>query len=88
VLDQINLGLAGFAQRAAQSTRTLSTRLVDAKAPGLAHRLDMLSADVFRVPEQMRGELVLERLGALTLIAAAYRRPRSRPTCAVRSAGR
>jgi hypothetical protein len=73
VLDQISLGLAGFAQRAAQSTRTLSTRLVDAKAPGLAHRLDMLSADVFRVPEQMRGELVLERLGALTLIAAAYR---------------
>jgi hypothetical protein len=73
VLDQINLGLAGFAQRAAQSTRTLSTRLVDAKAPGLAHRLDMLSADVFRVPEQMRGELALERLGALTLIAAAYR---------------
>ncbi len=33
----------------------------------------MLSADVFRVPEQMRGDLVLERLGALTLIAAAYR---------------
>jgi hypothetical protein len=73
VLDQLNLGLAGFAQRAAQSTRTLSTRLVDAKAPGLATRLDMLSADVFRVPEQMRGDLVLERLGALTLIAAAYR---------------
>jgi len=73
VLDQLNLGLAGFAQRAAQSTRTLSTRLVDAKAPGLASRLDMLSADVFRVPEQLRGELVLERLGALTLIAAAYR---------------
>jgi hypothetical protein len=73
VLDQLNLGLAGFAQRAVQSTRTLSTRLVDAKAPGLATRLDMLSADVFRVPEQMRGDLVLERLGALTLIAAAYR---------------
>jgi hypothetical protein len=73
VLDQMNLGLAGFAQRAAQSTRTLSTRLVDAKAAGLATRLDMLSADVFRVPEQMRGDLVLERLGALTLIAAAYR---------------
>jgi hypothetical protein len=73
VMDQVNLGLAGFAQRAARSTRTLSTRLVDAKAPGLANRLDMLSADVFRAPEQMRGELVLERLGALTLIAAAYR---------------
>jgi hypothetical protein len=73
ILDQLNLGLAGFAQRAAQSTRTLATRLVDAKAPGLASRLEMLSADVFRVPEQMRGDLVLERLAALTLISSAYR---------------
>jgi hypothetical protein len=73
ILDQLNLGLAGFAQRAGQATRTLSTRLVDAKAPGLASRLDMLSADVFRIPEQMRGDLVLERLAALALISAAYR---------------
>jgi hypothetical protein len=73
ILDQVNLGLAGFAQRAVQSSKTLSTRLVDAKAPGLASRLEMLSADVFRVPEQMRGDLVLERLAALTLISSAYR---------------
>ena len=65
ILDQLNLGLAGFAQRAAQSTKTLSTRLVDAKAPGLASRLDMLGADVFRVPEQMRSDMVVERLAAL-----------------------
>jgi hypothetical protein len=56
-----------------QATKTLSTRLVDAKAPGLASRLEMLSAEVFRVPEQMRGDLVLERLTALVLIGAAYR---------------
>jgi hypothetical protein len=73
ILDQLNLGIAGFAQRSVQSTKTLSTRLVDAKAPGLASRLEMLTADVFRVPEQMRGDLVLERLAALTLICAAYR---------------
>jgi hypothetical protein len=73
ILDQLSLGLAGFAQRAAQSIRTLSTRLVDAKAPGLATRLDMLGADIFRVPEQMRGDVVLERMAALTLIGAAYR---------------
>jgi hypothetical protein len=73
ILDQLSLGLAGFAQRAAQSIRTLSTRLVDAKAPGLANRLDMLGADVFRVPEQMRGDMVMERLAAMTLIGAAYR---------------
>ena len=73
IVDQLNLGLAGFAQRAAHSAKTLSTRLVDAKAPGLANRLDMLSADVFRVPEQMRGDLVFERLAALALICSAYR---------------
>jgi hypothetical protein len=73
ILDQLNLGLAGFAQRAVASTKTLSTRLVDAKAPGLASLLEMLSTDVFRVPEQMRGDLVLERLTALALISAAYR---------------
>ena len=73
IVDQLNLGLAGFAQRAAQSAKTLATRLVDAKAPGLANRLEMLSADVFRVPELMRGDLVFERLAALALICSAYR---------------
>jgi hypothetical protein len=73
ILDQLNLGLAGFAQRSVQSTKTLSTRLVDAKAPGLASRLEMLNTDIFRVPERMRGDVVLERLAALTLICSAYR---------------
>jgi hypothetical protein len=73
IVDQLNLGLAGFAHRAAHSAKTLSTRLVDAKAPGLANRLEMLSADAFRVPEQMRGDLVFERLAALALICSAYR---------------
>jgi uncharacterized protein (DUF2267 family) len=73
IVDQINLGLAGFAQRAAHSTKTLATRLVDAKAQGLATRLEMLAADIFRTPEQQRGDLALERLAALALISAAYR---------------
>lgn len=79
IVDQLNLGLAGFAQRAAASARTLSTRLVDAKAQGLATRLDALAADVFRVPEQMRGDLVLERLAVLALISAAYRQQEKLP---------
>jgi hypothetical protein len=73
ILDQLNLGLAGFAQRAAQSTKTLSTRLVDAKAQGLAGRIETLAAEVYRAPEQMRGDLVFERLAALSLISSAYR---------------
>jgi SWIM zinc finger len=73
ILDQLNLGLAGFAQRAAQSTKPLSARLVDAKAQGLASRLEALAADIYRVPEQMRADLAFERLAALSLISSAYR---------------
>jgi hypothetical protein len=92
ILDQLNLGLAGFAQRAAQSTKTLSTRLVDAKAQGLASRLEALAADIYRVPEQMRADLAFERLAALSLISSAIAtRPnchrRYRPMSAVSPAG-
>jgi hypothetical protein len=73
IADQLNLGLAGFAQRAAQSTKTLTTRLVDAKAQGLAGRIETLAADIYRAPEQMRGDLAFERLAALSLISSAYR---------------
>ncbi len=73
IVDQLNLGLSAFSQRALQITRPLSTRLVDAKAPGLARRLDMLAADIYRAPEPLRGDLAFEQLGALSLISAAYR---------------
>jgi hypothetical protein len=74
IADQLNHGIAGFAVNAVKSCRTLAARLVDAKAAGLAGLLDGLAADVFRVPEAQRAELVMERLAAMTLIAAAYRR--------------
>jgi SWIM zinc finger len=79
IIDQLNLGLAGFAQRAAQITRALSARLVDAKASGLAGRLEALAADIYRAPEQMRGDLVFERLATLALISSAYRNQDSLP---------
>ncbi len=73
ILDQLSQGLAGFAQRSQAAVRTLSARLVDAKAGGLAARLDRLTADLFRAPEDQRADLAMERLAALTLIASAYR---------------
>ena len=79
IADQLNHGLAGFAANAVKSCRTLSARLVDAKAAGLAGLLDALAADVFRVPEAQRGDLVMERLAAMTVIAAAYRRQDALP---------
>lgn len=79
IADQLDHGLAGFAANAVKSCRTLSARLVDAKAAGLAGLLDALAADVFRVPEAQRGDLVMERLAAMTVIAAAYRRQDALP---------
>jgi hypothetical protein len=73
ILDQLSQGLAGFAQRSQAAVRTLSTRLVDAKAGGLAARLDRLTTELFRVPEDQRADLAIERLAAMTLIASAYR---------------
>lgn len=79
VADQLQLGLSGFAQRAAQGSRTLSTRLVDAKAQGLATRLDTLISDIFRLPEAERADVLIEQLASLALIAAAYRRQNELP---------
>lgn len=73
-LDQLTHGMAGFAARCQSAVRTLSTRLVDAKAGGLAGRLDRLAADLFRMPENQRADIAIERLAAMTLIASAYRR--------------
>ncbi|CCD95902.1 conserved hypothetical protein [Bradyrhizobium sp. ORS 375] len=73
IADQLNQGLADFATRAAAAARTLSTRLVDAKAGGLAARLDQLGTELFRVGDERRADLAIERLGAMTLIASAYR---------------
>jgi hypothetical protein len=79
IADQLNHGLAGFAANAQKSCRTLAARLVDAKAAGLAGQLDALAAGIYRVPEVQRGELVMERLAAMALIAAAYRRQDALP---------
>lgn len=73
LVDQLGQGLAGFATRAQASARTLSARLVDAKAAGLASRLDRLVSEVFRVGEERRADLAFERLAALALITSAYR---------------
>lgn len=73
IADQLAQGIATFAQRSQQAVRTLSKRLVDAKAGGLASRLDLLPAKLFRVSEDQRADVAIERLAAMTLIASAYR---------------
>ena len=72
--DQLNIGLASFAQRAQAACRLASQRLVDAKAPGLAARLDALSGGLLGRPEPLRPDFLLAELGRLHLTASAWRR--------------
>lgn len=72
--DQIGTGLATFAQRAPQQCRLAAQRLVDAKAPGLATRLDSLPSELLAMPEVERAPAAIESLGFLHLLAEAYRR--------------
>jgi hypothetical protein len=74
LLDQLEGGLASFAESPAARCATLARRLVDAKAGGLALAVEQLAADLARTPSAGRSLLALERLGGLALLAAAYRR--------------
>jgi hypothetical protein len=74
LLDQTTTGLARFASNAINACRTISQRLVDAKASGLATRLDALPARLFACPDTVRPHLAVEELGQLHLMSEAYRR--------------
>jgi hypothetical protein len=72
--DQVQIGTAAFVPQSSAACRAIAQRLVDAKAPGLAGRLDRLSARLFSMPEASRPLAALEELGQLHLLADAYRR--------------
>jgi len=72
--DQIQHGMANFVAQTAQTCRTIAQRLVDAKASGLAGRLDALSARLFTLPGPMRPSAAIRELGQVHLISQAYRR--------------
>ena len=74
IADQLDKGLATFAQRAPQQCRLAAQRLVDAKAPALATRLDSMPSELLALPEAQRGLRAMEMLGSVHLLAAAYRR--------------
>lgn len=79
IADQLERGLAGFDQRAAQDCATLAKRLVDAKAGGLANRIAMLPAQLFGLDEQHRPLAAARALSAAYLIGQAYTRQDSLP---------
>lgn len=79
IADQLERGLAGFDQRAAQECATLAKRLVDAKAGGLANRIASLPATLFGMAESDRPEVTARALASAYLIGQAYARQDALP---------
>jgi hypothetical protein len=77
--DRLDAGLAGFAASAVDQCRTVARRLVDAKAAALAARVDELPSRLLRLPDEQRPRFLVEELGTLHLLAAAYRNQEALP---------
>jgi SWIM zinc finger len=77
--DQLDRGLAGFAAHAGKDCRLIAQRLVDAKASGLATRMESLTSRLFTLPESARPTAAMQELGQAHLLAAAYRRQKMLP---------
>jgi hypothetical protein len=72
--DQFDRGVAAFVADAVAACRKMAQRLVDAKATGLATRLDSFPSRLFALDEPARPHAAVEELGLLHLMAEAYRR--------------
>src|ERR1051326_6906809 len=77
--DQVQHGMANFVAQTAQACRTIAQRLVDAKASGLASRLDSLPTRLFTLPGPARPAASIRELGQVHLISQAYRRASQLP---------
>jgi hypothetical protein len=74
LVDQMDGGLAAFPTKASSACRVMAQRLFDAKASGLALRVDGMPARLFAFPEAERPIAAVRELGTLHLAAQAYRR--------------
>ncbi|MFZ5677322.1 MAG: SWIM zinc finger family protein [Pseudomonadota bacterium] len=79
ISDRLARGIAHFTTDAAQQCRIAAQRLVDAKAPALAARLDGLPSELLALPERLRADAAIEALGSFHLLAQAYRRQEKLP---------
>ena len=71
--DQIDLGIAAFTANPGKACRLIAQRLVDAKAGGLANRLDELPGYLYTLPDSMRPVAAIRELGQLHILAEAWR---------------
>lgn len=73
LLDQLQSGLAVFVEEAPARCRRIASRLVDAKAPTLASRLDEMPSRLLALPARLRLPAAQHELGQLHLLAQAWR---------------
>ncbi len=78
--DQASSGFAAFVPVAHEQCRLAARRLVDAKAPALAASVDALPSELFALPEDLRADYVVDRLGTIALLISAHRRVDRLPT--------
>jgi SWIM zinc finger len=71
--DQVQHGMVNFVAQAGRACRTIAQSLVDAKASGLAGRLDALPARLFTLSGPARPSAAVRELGQIHLISQAYR---------------
>jgi hypothetical protein len=73
ITDQLRLGLAGFVDEVTERCRRIAARLVDAKAAGLASRVDELPAALLQLDREERPEAAIRELGKVVLLTKAWR---------------
>lgn len=72
--DQVEAGLGAFAANPGKACRLIAKRIVDAKAGGLANRIDELPASLYALPDALRPVAATRELGQIHLLAEAWRR--------------
>lgn len=73
ISDQLRLGLSSFADNAGERCRRIASRLVDAKAAGMASRVDEFPSALLQLASEERPEAAIRELGKLVLLARAWR---------------
>jgi hypothetical protein len=73
ISDQLRLGLTSFVDASSERCRRIAARLVDAKAAGLASRLDEFPAMLLQLRREERPEAAIRELGKLVLLTGAWR---------------
>lgn len=73
ISDQLRLGLTSFVDAASERCRRIASRLVDAKAAGLASRLDEFPAALLQLASEERPEAAMRELGKVVLLGKAWR---------------